>query len=107
MEKSRDELELLDGRFFDRYSAPILDKEKNFRGRVWFFRYITEVKQTKVLLQEQNSTLEERVSQRTFELEKLNDTLRTLLHSLEKEKKFLKKKRRKISKKPYCRFLIR
>jgi DNA-binding CsgD family transcriptional regulator len=91
-EKSRDELELLDGRFFDRYSAPILDKEETIRGRIWFFRDITEIKQTKVLLQEQNSTLEERVRRRTLELEKLNDTLRTLLHSLEKEKKVLQEK---------------
>jgi len=87
--KSWDELELIDGRFFDRYSAPILDKEKKIHGRIWFFRDVTEVKQTKSLLEQQKNTLEERVRRRTFELEKLNETLGVLLHSLEKEKKAL------------------
>jgi len=87
--KSWDELKLIDGRFFDRYSAPILDKEKKIQGRIWFFRDITEIKQNRSLLEEQNNTLEERVCKRTLELEKLNDTLGVLLHSLEKEKKVL------------------
>lgn len=87
--KSWDELELIDGRFFDRYSAPILDKEKKIHGRIWFFRDITEIKQNRSLLEQQNNTLEERVRRRTLDLEKLNDTLGILLHSLEKEKKVL------------------
>jgi len=91
-EKSRDELELLDGRFFDRYSAPILDKKNNFRGRVWFFRDITEIRQSRTLLQQQNNELEERVHKRTVELRNLNQTLTTLLHSLEKEKIVLEEK---------------
>ena len=84
--KSWDELELIDGRFFDRYSAPILGKEKKVHGRIWFFRDITEIKQTRSLLEQQKDMLEERVQMRTLELEKLNDTLGVLLHSLEKEK---------------------
>ncbi len=87
--KSWDELELIDGRFFDSYSAPILDKEKKIHGRIWFFQDITEIKQTRSLLERQKNTLEERVQKRTLELEKLNDTLGVLLHSLEKEKKGL------------------
>ncbi len=90
-ETSRDELELLDGRFFDRYSAPILDQENNFRGRVWFFRDITEIRESRILLQQHNDELEKRVCKRTVELQKLNETLTTLLHSLEKEKKVLEK----------------
>ena len=92
LENSRDELELLDGRFIDRYSAPVFDKQRNFRGRVWFFRDITELRQSKLLLQQQNCELEKRVHERTAELHKLNDTLTTLLHSLEKEKKVLEEK---------------
>ncbi len=88
-EKSRDEIELVDGRFFDRYSAPIIDKEKNFRGRVWFFRDITEIKKSRALLEKQNTMLEKQVRHRTAELQNLNQTLTTLLHSLEKEKKAL------------------
>ena len=105
-EFSRDELALKDGRFFDRYSAPILDPKNNLRGRVWFFRDITEIKQAKALLQQQKDELEQKVLARTMELEKTNTLLRareselsaknislqTLLHAVEEEKKLLKEK---------------
>ncbi len=44
-EKSRDEIALKDGRTFDRYSAPMLDANRNRFGRVWYFRDITDRKQ--------------------------------------------------------------
>jgi PAS domain S-box-containing protein len=44
-EKSRDELRLKDGRFVDRYSSPLIDKDGGYRGRVWYFRDITASKQ--------------------------------------------------------------
>ena len=91
-ERSRDELELLDGRFFERYSAPVYDAKNDIRGRIWFFRDITEIKRVKAQMEEQNQRLEERVRSRTAELENLNKTLQTLLHSLEKEKKSLEKR---------------
>lgn len=91
-ETSRDELELLDGRFFERYSAPVYDKDGDIQGRIWFFRDISEIKKVKAQLEEQNQRLEERVHARTIELENLNKTLRTLLHSLEKEKKALEER---------------
>lgn len=43
-ETSQDEVELIDGRVFDRYSAPVLDKEGKNYGRIWIFRDITERK---------------------------------------------------------------
>ena len=43
-EGSRDEIELKDGRIFDRYSSPLLTPAGNHRGRIWFFRDITELK---------------------------------------------------------------
>jgi PAS domain S-box-containing protein len=42
-EVSRDELELIDGRFFDRYSAPVRDKDGNDYGRIWTFRFSPDV----------------------------------------------------------------
>jgi diguanylate cyclase (GGDEF)-like protein/PAS domain S-box-containing protein len=42
--KSRDELKLRDGRTFDRYSAPLVDSRGEHRGRIWYFRDITERK---------------------------------------------------------------
>jgi hypothetical protein len=41
-ETSRDEIELLDGRCFDRYSAPAIGEEGESFGRVWLFRDMTE-----------------------------------------------------------------
>lgn len=103
---SRDELELKDGSFFDRYSAPIFDKKNNLRGRVWFFRDITEVKQSKEILKQQNERLEQRVHERTIELENANGnlrerekelqahniSLRTLLYAVEEEKQHLEER---------------
>jgi two-component system, cell cycle sensor histidine kinase and response regulator CckA len=43
-EKSRDDITLRDKRTFDRYSAPMLDADKNRFGRVWYFRDITDRK---------------------------------------------------------------
>ena len=44
-EVSRDEIELLDGTIFDRYSSPVKDKALNYYGRIWTFRDITERRQ--------------------------------------------------------------
>ena len=43
-EKSRDEINLRDGKLFDRYSAPLIDSNGRNRGRIWYFRDITERK---------------------------------------------------------------
>ncbi len=40
-ETGRDELVLTDGRTIDRYSAPIFGPNKQYYGRVWYFRDIT------------------------------------------------------------------
>ncbi|MEI6058898.1 MAG: PAS domain S-box protein, partial [archaeon] len=41
-EKYRDEIALIDGRIFDRYSAPMFNDNDQYYGRVLFFRDITE-----------------------------------------------------------------
>ena len=51
-EKSRDEIALLDGRFFDRYSAPMVGTDGRYYGRIWYFRDITEQKKSENLLRE-------------------------------------------------------
>jgi diguanylate cyclase (GGDEF)-like protein/PAS domain S-box-containing protein len=43
-EKSRDELRLKNGKIFDRYSAPLVDSKARYRGRIWYFRDITDRK---------------------------------------------------------------
>ncbi len=51
-ENSRDEIQLNDGRTFDRYTAPIKSAQDEYFGRVWFFRDITERKQAEAALRE-------------------------------------------------------
>jgi diguanylate cyclase (GGDEF)-like protein/PAS domain S-box-containing protein len=43
-ERSRDELKFKNGKIFDRYSAPLVDSKGRYRGRIWYFRDITERK---------------------------------------------------------------
>jgi PAS domain S-box-containing protein len=40
----RDEIELIDGRFVDRYSAPIRGQDGRYYGRIWVYRDITDRK---------------------------------------------------------------
>ncbi len=44
-QRSHEEIVLLDGRVFDRYSAPITSGDGLYYGRVWYFHDITERKQ--------------------------------------------------------------
>jgi diguanylate cyclase (GGDEF)-like protein/PAS domain S-box-containing protein len=41
-EKAKDEIRLKDGRILDRYSSPLIDSAAKYRGRIWYFRDITE-----------------------------------------------------------------
>jgi len=43
-ETGRDEIELVDGKILDRYSAPVRGKDGIFFGRIWSFRDISERK---------------------------------------------------------------
>jgi len=49
-EKSRDEIEFKDGRFFDRYSSPLTGANGKYYGRIWYFRDITERKQAEEII---------------------------------------------------------
>lgn len=49
-EESRDEIELKDGRVFDRYSSPLKDSAGKLLGRIWYFRDITERKRAEQAL---------------------------------------------------------
>ena len=47
-----DEILFKDGRIFERYTVPMYDNERNYYGRIWNFRDVTERKQNERLLRE-------------------------------------------------------
>jgi PAS domain S-box-containing protein len=50
-EKSRDRFEFKNGKIFDRYSSPLLDKSGHYYGRIWYFQDITKRKKAYFALQ--------------------------------------------------------
>ncbi len=57
-ETCRELIELNDGRFFDRFSAPVLGKDDHYYGRIWAFRDITERIRNEQQLRLQSAALE-------------------------------------------------
>jgi PAS domain S-box-containing protein len=57
-EKSRDEIELTEGRYFDRYSSPLWGADGKYYGRIWYFRDITERKKMEDELRKRLQELE-------------------------------------------------
>jgi PAS domain S-box-containing protein len=58
-ETSRDEIELKRGVILDRYSAPVVDKNRTHYGRIWTFRDITEQKRSQEALQQLSLAIEQ------------------------------------------------
>lgn len=57
-ERSRDEIELVDGRIIDRWSAPLRGEDGTYYGRAWYFRDVTEVKRAERTLRESKERAE-------------------------------------------------
>ena len=57
-ETGRDEIELADGRIFDRYSSPVVGKNGSHYGRIWTFRDITERKRSEDTLQQLSAAVD-------------------------------------------------
>jgi signal transduction histidine kinase len=43
--KDRNEIQMADGRVFDTFTSPLIDKKSVYHGRVWYYRDITERKE--------------------------------------------------------------
>ncbi|RJE48308.1 MULTISPECIES: HD domain-containing phosphohydrolase [unclassified Dehalobacter] len=57
-ETSRDEIELKSGMILDRHSAPVMDKEGKYYGRIWTFRDITDRRRLETALAKEKNLLE-------------------------------------------------
>mgnify|MGYP000728310511 CR=1 FL=1 len=79
-ETARDEIELADGRVFDRYTAPVIGNNGTHYGRLWMFRDITEQKAREQRLTTQNERLDEFASVMSHDL---RNPLRTAQGHLE------------------------
>ena len=55
-ERSRGELEFKDGRFFDRYSSPMVGTNGEYFGRIWYFRDISDFKKAEQDLKKNEET---------------------------------------------------
>jgi PAS domain S-box-containing protein len=49
---SRDEIELINGKVLDRYSAPVRSKQGDLYGRIWTFRDVTEQRRAQQIQEE-------------------------------------------------------
>ncbi len=51
-QRSMDEVQLKSGKTFERYSAPLKDADQCYRGRIWYFRDITDRRRVEVSLRD-------------------------------------------------------
>jgi PAS domain S-box-containing protein len=76
-ESSRDEIRLVDGRVFDRWSAPLAGEDGIYRGRAWYFRDVSDLKQA----QEERSRLYEAELEARLEADRGRTRLAFLLEA--------------------------
>ncbi|MBX0326008.1 PAS domain S-box protein [Halomicroarcula sp. F13] len=75
-EESRDTIELVDGRWIDRYSAPVVADGAQ-HGRLWVFRDITDQKERERALERQRTEL--------ARLDQFNELVQDLIHAVVEE----------------------
>jgi two-component system, NtrC family, sensor kinase len=75
---SRDEIEMQDGMVVDAYSAPVVDKDGKYYGRIWTFRDVTERRRAEHELRSSRQLLQsilDAIPQRVFWKDRNSDFL--------------------------------
>ncbi|SEH45788.1 PAS domain S-box-containing protein [Halopenitus malekzadehii] len=73
---SRDEIDLADGRVYDRYTTPVTGEDGTHYGRLWMFRDVTERKHRERRLERQTEQFEELASVVSHDLQTPISTVR-------------------------------
>jgi PAS domain S-box-containing protein len=84
-ETSSEQIELNDGRTFDRYSAPVSSPSGEYFGRVWYFRDITRRRKTEEVFKGYQEHLQEMVGERTAELTERTAELTAAIELLQEQ----------------------
>jgi len=81
-EVSRDEIELLNGRVYDRFSAPVVGAGGAYYGRIWSFHDVTDLKRVAEAMREAKELAERTTKTRSMFLANMSHEIRTPMNAV-------------------------
>src|SRR5690348_3808231 len=81
-EVSRDEIELVNGHVYDRFSAPVIGKGGVHYGRIWVFHDVTELRQATESMREAKEEAERSAQTRSMFLANMSHEIRTPMNAV-------------------------
>jgi len=81
-EVSHDEIELINGRVYDRFSAPVIGARGMYYGRIWSFHDVTELKQVATAMREAKELAEQAARTRSMFLANMSHEIRTPMNAV-------------------------